>query len=508
MKLKTFSSLPVLFCFGWIIVSASIPIGIWTNSTGGDFNTGTNWDFSTVPDNTGNAIFDGNPSTSPTVTFSSSHTVDRLEIHDSDAPSNFLIMDLNSNTLTVDSTGPSASFVLAPDVGDDANLTIKNGSVDVDFLTEIGTSGDAHLNVIDAITFDTLDLNVGRNSTGDGLLEILEGADFTVNNDVSGNDAILGVSAGSTGEIRIDATNESGNADLDIKGRFVVGASGNGSLLLTGNPDTAHVDVFGDMIVGFNTGGAGTVKVYDDSSIWVTGDLQVGLNGQGTVDIYGGGSNGGYVEADNIFVGTVGPTGPTNQVNIHYDGTLYGDTVTVGTNGVIEMFTAGGNQSELQVVFDLSNYGIIKGAGKIITDYDTFHNYGTIAPDTVWPLDVDNHLVFESGSTYEVTILDAIDWSVLNVTGDLSFSSGSLDIILSGGTLPQFGDVFEVLTWTGSITGQFGSIDDEFGFSGNLFFQPIYNLNSLDLVVVPEPSTWALMGIGCLFIFCRFRRRS
>ena len=110
------------------------------------------------------------------------------------------------------------------------------------------------------------------------------------------------------------------------------------------------------MIVGFNTGGVGTVEGNDDSSIWITGDLQVGLNGQGTVDIYGGGSSGGYIEADNIFVGTVGPTGPpTNQVNIHYDGTLYGNTVTVGTNGVIEMFTAGGNQSELQVVFDLSN---------------------------------------------------------------------------------------------------------------------------------------------------------
>lgn|GEM_PF-4732124 len=388
-------------------------------------------------------------------------------------------------------------------------MTIKNGSVDVDFLTEVGNTGNGNLIVSDiTTTFDTLNLNVGRNSTANGYLEIKDGAAFTVHNDLSGLDAIIGVNASSIGEIRLDAAIEDGDADLDVNGDFVVGASGSGLLKLSGNPDTAHVDVLGDMIVGFNTGGVGTVEVNDDSSIWITGDLQVGLNGQGTVDIYGGGSSGGYIEADNIFVATVGPTGPpTNQVNIHYDGTLYGNTVTVGTNGVIEMFTAGGNQSELQVVFDLSNYGIIKGAGKIITDFDTFHNYGTIAPDTTWPRDVENHLVFETGSKYEVTILDAIDWSILNVDGNLSFSSGSLDIILTGGTLPQFGDVFEVLTWTGLRTGQFGFVDD-ITFGGNLSFQPIYNSNSLDLVVVPEPSTWALMGLGCVFIFWRYRRRS
>ncbi len=355
-------------------------------------------------------------------------------------------------------------------------------------LTEIGNSGTGSLTIQDSpFVFTTQDLNVGRDSSADGFLGIRDGAVFIVNNDISENDATVGVFASSMGEILLDADNEAGDANLDINGDFVIGGNGNGLLTLMGNPDTAHVDVGGDLILAHNTGSTGLVELYDNAEIWVSGDLQVGRNGQGTLDIYGGGTSGGYIEALNVNVGMVGPTGPTNQVNIHYDGTLYGDTVTVGTNGVIQMFTAGGNQSELQVVFDLSNYGIIKGAGKIITDFDTFHNYGTIAPDTVWPLDVENHLVFESGSKYEVTILDAIDWSVLNVDGNLSFSSGSLDIILTGGTLPQFGDVFEILTWTGLRTGQFGSIDDEFGFSGSLFFQPIYNSNSLELVVVPEP---------------------
>ncbi len=225
--------------------------------------------------------------------------------------------------------------------------------------------------------------------------------------------------------------------------------------------------------------------------------------------IIGGGSGGAIVDSEQtVFVGAVGSSGPINKIEIHYDGELEGNNVTVGENGVIEMFTAGGNQSTLFAYSDVNNYGLIKGAGRILTDQgETLHNFGTLAPDTTWPLDVKNNLVFESGSIFEVTILDAIDWSVLNIDGDLSFSSGSLDIILMGGTLPQFGDVFTVLTWTGLKTGQFDFIDDLI-FSGGLSFQANYLANSLELQVVPEPSTWTLMGMGCLFIFWRVRRRS
>jgi hypothetical protein len=145
----------------------------------------------------------------------------------------------------------------------------------------------------------------------------------------------------------------------------------------------------------------------------------------------------------------------------------------------------------------------------IISGLPTFHNFGTVAPDNIHSLDVTGDSVFESGSNFEVTIFDGVDFSVLNIDGDLSFSSGSLDLILLGGILPQFGDMFTVLTWTGARNGAFTSIDDEFGFDGgNLFFTPIYNPNSLVLEVVPEPSTWALMGIGCLFLFWQFKRRS
>ncbi len=170
------------------------------------------------------------------------------------------------------------------------------------------------------------------------------------------------------------------------------------------------------------------------------------------------------------------------------------------------MFTDYSGQSEL-ITNDVINHGQFKGAGHVYpSGGSTFSNFGTIAPDTLHPLDVDLDLHFAAGSIFEVSIEDTVDWSILNIDGELSFSSGSLDIILSG-SLPVLGDTFTVLTWTGTRSGQFGSVDDEFGFSGNLFFQPVYNLNSLDLAVVPEPSTWALMGLGCALVFYRFRRK-
>ena len=207
------------------------------------------------------------------------------------------------------------------------------------------------------------------------------------------------------------------------------------------------------------------------------------------------------------------PPCPTSQITIDYNAKLTANnSVQINENGVIEMISNYSDQAELASP-TINNYGLFKGAGKVIVDIDeTFHNYGTIAPEAFHSLDVEGSFVFESGSIFEVIIFDGVDNSQLNIDGDLTFSSGFLDVIFDGGegiSYPGLGDMFTVLTWTGSITGAFASIDNEFNFNDtNLFINPIYNPNSLILEVVPEPSTWALMGIGCIFIFWRFRRRS
>ncbi len=226
--------------------------------------------------------------------------------------------------------------------------------------------------------------------------------------------------------------------------------------------------------------------------------LSLGASDNANLTVNGGGT----INASNLAIANLG----TGQLSI--DGgsqVIVTNDVTVGLNGTLNLSGSGSLISELEA-FTLTNLGLVQGNG--ILDIDSIENFGTIAPDPVFPLDIEGDLTFKAGSKLEISIVDGIDFGQLNIMGDLTFGSGDLDILLLGKTFPTLGQSFEVLTWTGLKSGEFGSIDDEFGFSGNLFFHPHYAANSLSLEVVPEPSTWALMGLGCLFLFMRFRRVS
>ncbi len=275
----------------------------WDSDVSGNFDDDSKWTGGIAPGSGDTAKFDIG-STGYTVSFTTAQTVNVLKILD-----DTLIFNLNLNTLNI-----LSDFDLSQGGNDDTDLGIQDGTVNaVDLLTtnsaglgaesiltidsggilnisnlsEIGKNGPGRLFVEGSGSqFTTLDLNVGINSQGDGLLEITDGATGTVNN--SSFDAIIGVNSGSFGEIVVSASVETGDTQLDIDGRFVVGGSGSGDLTIGGNTDTAGVDVGGDLIVGFNSGSDGTIEVYDNAILGVAGDLQVGLSGQGIMDIYGG----------------------------------------------------------------------------------------------------------------------------------------------------------------------------------------------------------------------------
>jgi hypothetical protein len=92
---------------------------------------------------------------------------------------------------------------------------------------------------------------------------------------------------------------------------------------------------------------------------------------------------------------------------------------------------------------------------------------------------------------------------------------GTLELTLESGFDAAIGTEFEILSWTGSETGNFSTFDNQI-FDGNRTFAEIFNGNQLDLEVVstvgatPEPSTFGmlfcalLMGAG---ITWRARRR-
>ena len=434
----------------------------------------------------------------------------------------------NSEITVDDASGGNGSTLSINDLtlsdvsGVTTTLDIIEGSdvsADIVIIGNNGTAtafveGQGADNVGSTMTVN--DLAVGLLSGSNGLLHIQKAADVTVNNDTSETPVLIAGDPGSLGQIYVDGTTggQFTPTQLDIEHDLVVGGYGDGILRLDGSPGSAIVDVGNDLIAGFFPGSTGYIEVGENSTLNANGQfLGIGVGGQGTLNIIGGSPVGGKVFADEVHVGAVGPSGPTSQITIDYNAELTANTSLIITEtGVVEMISGYSGRAKLTSP-TINNYGLFQGAGDVIVDPETtFHNYGTIAPEPFHSLDVDGDFVFESGSIFEVIIFDGIDNSVLNIDGDLTFSSGFLDVIFDGGEGPGYpglGDMFTVLTWTGSITGAFASIDNEFNFNGtNLAISSIYNANSLVLEVVPEPSTWALMGMGCLFIFWRFRRRS
>ena len=540
MKFKI-SLLLSLLCFYSATALASGPITVnWKNAVDGDFIEGSNWVGDDAPGTFDRARFDlGASSPGYTVSFNADDTIDSLKVLD-----DTLTLDLNGNILTV-----SSDIDLSQGGTDDANLNIEDGTVsgtnllttnsagpsaqstltlknsgilNISNLAEIGKNGPGTV-IVDGngSQFNPTELTVGLNNQGDGLLEINKDASSTVNNS---SDAVVGGNTGSVGEIKVNSTGTGVNTTLDVMGDLVIGDQGNGKLSLIGSTvdsSDAEVDVGGDLTISANSGSTGIVELYDNAYLTVSGDIVLGDGsgqGDGTMKIYGGGS-GALVESyQDVTIGAVGTSGPTimNTVEIHYDGTLKADNVTVGDNGVIEMFTAGVNQSTLFAYSDVNNYGLIKGAGKILTDQgETFHNFGTVAPDNINPLDVFNTVVFENGSDMQVTFIDDVV-SQLNVFGNLNINSADLLLIFDQDFIPTLNTSFDVLTWSLIRTGTFDNIlVDELlgdllpaGLSFNFAYDSAGAPGALSVTIVPEPSTWALMGMGCIFIFWRLRRRS
>lgn len=177
----------------------------------------------------------------------------------------------------------------------------------------------------------------------------------------------------------------------------------------------------------------------------------------------------------------------TNTGSLDINGTLIAPTIAIGSGE------------------DLSGSGTIDGDVTVYGSTDPGNSPGILT--------VDGNYTQESGSFLNIQLggTGLGQFDQLNVNGNLSLA-GTLDVSLWSGFVPGNGNTFDILNWTGALTGSFDAIDYP-TLSAGYYFEPQWGANSLTLEVgyngsgTPEPATCFLIGAGLLVGIYRWRAR-
>ena len=265
------------------------------------------------------------------------------------------------------------------------------------------------------------------------------------------------------------------------------------------------------------------------------------VNATGSLTVNGGSfrtqtlqNNGGHVQFtsgcfeilnDKLTINAAGPLGDT--VHLPAGSSLAAQSIVVGgaTPGVLSIAsgaTIGYNDYPPRYVdsVELDAGGHLQGQGVVAAWVS--NQAGFVEPgDNAQPLQIygleqgkDGTLKIELRSAPNpITGLSgSFDQLACYFGADLA---GTLDIELGPGYLPTTGDTFRILT-SGlgtSISGQFDHVDCSV-LGGNLSWEVTYLPNEVDLrakfeqsINLPEPSTFALLGMGVLSLLAYTWRR-
>ncbi|MCZ7448113.1 autotransporter domain-containing protein [Agrobacterium rhizogenes] len=290
---------------------------------------------------------------------------------------------LVSQTTTIIANLSSAS-------GSEVTLSRLGSSLESDGALIVGNEGDARLTVEAAATATSGSAVIGRHSTsvatvtGDGSNwttgDLQVGGDAGDPGGAAGNGTLnitaggtaqsaaarLGAVAGATGSAVVDGQGSSwsvGSGDLNV------GVEGAGSLAVTGG---GLVDAQ-NIVLATNAGSSGSARISGaGSTLRIDGDLTVGRGGNGTQVVEAGGT----VESNDGFVAALG--GSTSSVTVTGGGSSWKMTGTLiagyqNTSSADVTVSAGGDIRAGQVVLgDLAGSSgtmTITGEGSNVTAY-------------------------------------------------------------------------------------------------------------------------------------------
>ncbi len=261
--------------------------------------------------------------------------------------------------------------------------------------------------------------------------------------DLSSGFSYIGYEAGATGEVTVDG---SGSTWTNIFFDLDVGVSGQGTLNITNGGAVSN----GNGFICESPGSTGVVTVDGNGSTWANSScLSVGDSGQGTLNITNGGAvsnnyNGyiGYGD-DSTGVVTVDGSGSTwtNSNSLYVGGSDY------SSGGTGELSVGNGGSVAVGNMLKVWNPGTVNLAGGALTAVTLDHTDGGAFNFTGGLLSVgtfQGNLVNNGG-----TISPGSSPGLMTVTGDLTMSSGNILIELAG---TARGTDYDAIDVTGALT--------------------------------------------------------
>lgn len=409
--------------------------GNWTTNSGSPSFT-TNWTCSPpiaggcVPNNGGIGGF--------AVTLNSAGNT--MTLNSTDVPSSIQINSLNNQAGKLDVANASLTVL--------GNIT-NSDTIQVDAGGSIHAQGNLTNFSAGTLSGGTYTLNGGGTlkidglgSTGGEIATIASGTSVTLNGagsailDQVGNDALTGLS-NNQGNLRIQ-----GGRSLTVAGNLsnsgLVSIAGSSNLTVgagaTGNYSNTGTTAVGGTLAANNINDSGTTNV-------AGGHVTAGgtYTESGTLTIFSGG---------NLSATTFTENGGTTLIQA-------GSKLTAGTvNDNAGTITVDGTLDPASI--DVFASATLDGSGTIIGNVDNAGNVFLGDQPTPGTLAETGNYTQESAGT----LMEAISTTAngeLTVTGNVNLA-GALDISLLGSPTLTSGELFTLITFTGTESGTFGSI--------------------------------------------------
>lgn len=341
---------------------------------------------------------------------------------------------------------------------------------------------------------------------------------FTINGNISGAGTLT--DAFSTFVVLNGNNTYSGGTDINT-GTYLVGsdtAFGTGTIFFTGagkiqsKDSTAHT-------IGNNITLLTTPTFQGTAALNFTGNLNLNGNAQGTQNIAVT-NTAATTFSGLVSNGSVTKTGTGVLAFTRSAGNSYtGGTVLGNGAGTLNLNNSSGSATGPGTVSiggtTAANRSTLSGSFRIAGNtQDT----GVLSPgngaalngiNDIGTANFDASLTLAANTLVNLEIANTVSIDRVNVGGILAFGGSSFVITTIGGFVAQLGNTFDLVDW-GSANGT-ATVDVSGAATapGTTWDTSNFTTNGTITVVVPEPSSWAMIlsGSGLLVTAMRFRRR-